>query len=73
MSRRRTTPPPAESGDIAALVRRRFREFNEKTPAQRAAERAARGERKAGKHGAAALFDGVKRNKFHRCATVRDP
>ena len=73
MSRRRNTPPLAESGDIAALVRRRFREFHEKTPEQRAAERAARGVKKAGKHGAAALYQGVKIGRFHRCATVRDP
>lgn len=70
---RRTPHAVPSSGDIAALVRQRYREFHEKTPAQRAAERAARGERKAGKHGAAALYQGVKIGRFHRCATVRDP
>lgn len=66
-------PSQPERCDFAALVRQRAREFWNTQKEQRAAARAARGERKPGRTGAAALFDGVRTNKFHRCATTLEP
>lgn len=66
-------PSQPERCDFAALVRQRAREFWNTPKEQRAAARAARGERKPGRHSAAALFDGVRRGRMHVCRTTLEP